>query len=73
MLVQIRTVSSELAEAMRVPSGLITKSLTSFLCPINLKGLISGLKFQTMTEPSLEPDATFLRLGLKTIDVICPL
>ena len=52
---QRRTVSSLEADAIKVPKGLIASELIEFLCPINLKGRVFGLKFQTKMLPSSLP------------------
>jgi hypothetical protein len=50
-------------EMILLESALKRTSLTGPLCPINLKGLICGLKFHTSTIPSAPPDTTcFLEL-----------
>ena len=45
-------------EITLVESALNNTSLTAPLCPVNLNGLIWGLKFQTYTIPSMPPDTT---------------
>lgn len=69
----ILIVSSAEQDAIRLPRGLILISYTGPLCPINLKGLNDGLKFQTITVPSNEDDTTYFKLGLKETDEIASL
>lgn len=52
-----------------LPFGVTHTLCTGPLCPTKRKGRIIGLKFQTITVPSIEPEMTCLRLGLKQVDV----
>ena len=58
LLVHSLTVSSLEAEAIVFPLGDIAKSRIAPLWPMNLYGLIWGLKFQTITFPSSLPEIT---------------
>lgn len=55
MLFHKCTVSSEDAEAIRLPKGFMATSLTEVLWPMNLNGLIFCLKFHTNMLPSSLP------------------
>ena len=54
---------------MVFPLGVTHTLLTAPLCPTKRKGLIMGLKFQTMTVPSSEPEITWRKFGLKQEEV----
>jgi len=49
---------------MMFPVGDTLTSCTCPLCPTNLNGLMVGLKFQTITVPSADPDTTCFKFGL---------
>ena len=63
------TVWSAEADTMVFPFGVIHTLWTAPLCPTKRNGLAIGLKFQTITVPSSEPEITYLRLELKQEEV----
>ena len=63
------------ADASTSPAGENCTSLIFSVCPIYRNALSCGLKFHIITVLSADPDANFVRFGLKLTDVtkfLCP-